>query len=179
VARNIPIFAHCNRTGMRAGPNFGAYSHPNFWKKVLEMESGKYKTLRLCLAHAGGGEGWIAEKDDIFEGSLAYLVYQLCITYENVYCEFGYLDEILNSPQNDAEKNINAFKTRLKKLLAISDTAYFFKEKIMYGSDYHMLYQELGHEAFLDSFNKIFEDNALKTYKNAFFSQNAIRYLNF
>jgi hypothetical protein len=52
-----------------------------------------------------------------------------------------------------------------------------FGNKIMYGSDWHMIEKEGKHREYLDIFNGLFSDPDLKPWQRAFFCRNAIAYL--
>lgn len=184
--KDIPILSHCNNGGFEAYPKkSGANSNPKYWEKVLK----KYPNLRLCLAHAGGIYGWFSENkpQDIIEveelalntlddknkewnNSYAQMVYKLCITYKNVYCDAAYLDEVYDN--NDIEN----YKKRLLSLWS-KEQKYPFYKKMMYGSDWHMLFREGKQDTYYTKYLELFEDKDLSKYKDNFFTKNAIEYL--
>jgi hypothetical protein len=150
----IPIISHCSDGGMKAGPETGAFSHPRYWQVALESGHGK---LRLCLAHAGGQEGWTApltsEGDATWNDSWAPQVVDLCLRYDNVYCDFGYFDDILN----DAASTVS-FQQRLAGLIARSPA---FVEKCCYGSDWHLIVIKRYAPEYPDRFAKLLADAKL------------------
>lgn len=167
---DVPVFTHCTPEGFEAIPKkSGVQSDPIFWEyRLKEMEQ---TDLRLCLGHAGGEEGWATKSDEKFRKSYAYKVYELCTTYPNVYCEVGFLAHI----KDETEKN--NFIQRLQNLISSNKGKYDFGKKIMFGSDWHILFNcglELNyHKRFIE----IFSNPILSDYKVDFFAENAKRYL--
>lgn len=135
-----------------------------------------------------GEKGWfdeIKENGPIFpkikEGEELYSekVYELCTTYENVYCEIGFLEHI-----HSKEEFCN-FKKRLEHLFKMdsisnSSVKFPFSSKIMYGSDWHVLFNH-GMELNYDKpYLKLFHPDTspiLNKYIEEFFYKNAESYL--
>ncbi len=202
VAKDIPLFTHCNNQGFEAHPektasgHSGYNSNPVYWEKVLEDI--RFSKLRLCLAHGGGVEGWFTknrpgdrtapesiiaadiaddgkvQKSD-WNKSYAAMVYKLCVKYPNVYCDAAYLDEMVNSNSSFKEEARKNFKDRLLALFALQPV---FSSKIIYGSDWHMLFQEAKNNVYLSNYITFFEDTELIPFQDDFFYNNALRYLN-
>ncbi len=186
--KDIPLLTHCNKQGFEAYPKLhsGHNSNPMYWAYALK----KFPALRVCLAHAGGGEGWFAdikydeqvhpaeitdipdnagEEQDDWNTSYAKIVYKLCLTYDNVYCDAAYLDEVDNPTQ------YNNFKDRLVKLYNAEPR---FSKKIIYGSDWHMLFQEGKQNRYLKDYIRLFSEAFFNdTHRQDFFELNARRYL--
>jgi len=198
VDENVPLFTHCNNKGFEAWPGkknpSGYNSNPIFWEQLLE----KYNSLILCLGHAGGTEGWFSKnkpddftnpeeilasniKDDEFEQkcnwnkSYASMVYKLCVKYNNVYCDASYLDDMVNSDGSFNPNARNNFKERLLKLFSSQS---IFSKKIMYGSDWHMLFQEAKNAVYLNKYLEFFSDDEFDNYRDDFFYKNANLFLN-
>lgn len=172
---DIPVFTHCNYGGMQAGGDYWKNNDVAYWEKVLI----KFPTLRLCFGHSGGDEGWLGEFDnkklqqmghDTFEKTFSGQIYKLCTTYQNVYCEFGYLPEIMKVEER------NKFRQQLVSCIQ-NTTVLPFSKKIIYGTDWHMLMQEHGYQDYYNSFDKLFNHESLKAYKDQFFGLNALNYL--
>ena len=91
----IPVFAHCNLKGFELYEGSGfEYSHPKYWCEALKT----YPNLMLCLAHAGGIEGWLAEGSDWDDkDNFPRIVSKLCRKYSNVYCDLSHLEDIFES----------------------------------------------------------------------------------
>jgi len=191
----IPLFTHCNNKGFEAYPknNSGYMSNPKYWEKALE----KYNDLILCLGHGGGSEGWFCknsdrdkikaaeissyttkdssiEQSENWNNSYAALVFKLCVEYDNVYCDTSYLDDMINSDGSFEEELKENFNKRLLKLFNSEPR---FRKKIMYGSDWHMLFKEGKNKVYLNLYKDFFNDTDLKIYKEDFFYNNAIDYL--
>jgi len=193
-AERIPIMTHCNNAGFESYPKkSGIYSNPKYWEQALE----NYPKLFLCLGHGGGSEGWFSDvqntdklianeisRDDIYDdsnlqkknwnNSYAALVFKLCVKYNNVYCDFSYIDDMINSKgQFDNEKK----KILRQRLLNLLQSEKSFEMKIMYGSDWHMLFREGKNKVYLKSYINFFSNDQLKEYSEGFFYNNAIKYL--
>lgn len=172
ITEGVPLFSHCTPTGMesRIGVT-GQFSNPKHWRRVLEQ----YGTLRLALGHAGGEEPWLAEDnstgDNFFVQSYAYDVVDLCVTYPNVYCEFGHFHAIF-----DPTKRLK-LQRRLERV--VEEYGDSFANKMIYGSDWHMISRFDKHESYLDLFYDLFDrSDILRPYIKRFFFSNALRYLN-
>jgi hypothetical protein len=182
-----PIFAHSMIGEFNAAAGYGAHNaRPKYWRTVLE----KHKDLRLCFAHAGGTAFWFHPRsnkegdcqcwrsDEKYCASCDQCewgreVYHLATTYENVYCEFGASDQILDEDERET------FRNRIAKLAGTRGTGkYLFGDKIMYGSDWMMPTLASPRTLYLDRFREVMlspDTNHLQ-YKK-FFALNAIRYL--
>ena len=94
--------------------------------------------------------------------------------YNNVYCDFSYLAGILD------HQNYDVLKQWLEYLFNNNEVkaGYKFSNKIVYGSDFHVLMYEKGYKDFLKSFIKVFDSSQLRLYRDKFFVKNAIDFLN-
>ncbi len=197
VEKEVPLFTHCNNSGFQAFPlKYSGYkSNPIHWEKVLKIA--KNKKLRLCLGHAGGGEGWCAtnsatdhvepirisatdikdkspEEQPNWNNSYAAMVFKLCVEYPNVYCDFSYLDDIINGDGSPISEKQDNLKKRLLKLFKSQPK---FAKKIIYGSDWHMLYREGKNAVYYQTYKTFFELPELVAYQDDFFQNNAKAYL--
>ncbi|MFS4494706.1 amidohydrolase family protein [Maribacter sp. 2308TA10-17] len=187
----VPFFTHCTPSGFESIPNWsGRNANPIYWEERLKINL----NLKVCLGHAGGDAGWfddfnendifpyynqkfIKDGKEIIECIRPYgkKVYELCTTYKNVYCEVGFL-----AHNNDPGK-LNNFKKRMEYLLSKdSQKNYAFGSKIMYGSDWHILYNEGLEDNYDDAYNAVFNDSNypnLNKAKSRFFVENAKSYL--
>ena len=156
-----PLFSHCTEFGFEARPGYGRFSDPLGWKKVLIS----HPDLRLCLGHAGGASDWLGQS----LGPYARTVVELCETYDNVYCEMGHFEEII-----DRDRHL-VLRNRLHQMIQMYPD---LKNKVMFGSDWHvMALGEYDVDKYIASFEKVFE-GPLASMKQAFFGENAIKYLN-
>lgn len=171
----IPVFTHCTPTGFEAKKGYGKNANPKNWEMVLR----EVKDLKLCLGHAGGVKGWFDSfnPESVFpESAYAKKVVELCTTYENVYTEVGFLDDIENPEQKDE------FAKRLQYLFRDTDVPFNLTTKIMYGSDWHVLMNHSGglfKSYALEFLNLLERDefNEFKHLKENFFKLNAEKYL--
>lgn len=102
------------------------------------------------MGHAGGAEGWFSKTDEGFVDSYAKGVYDLCTTYENVYCEVGFLADIKD------KRLIPYFRKRLQNLFENDMGRFQFKKKIMFGSDWHVLFNHGINKKYDQAFGKLF-----------------------
>lgn len=170
ASQNVPLFAHCTPQGFEARQGFGVKSNPLFWRNVLHRADKRWKELRLCLAHAGGGGPWFGT--EAWAGSFPADAVALASDPEtpNVYLEFGYHDEILDDAKRAHFIRILAEKIRQ------SDGR--LAKRIVYGTDWHMIEKIRDHERYFTRFAEAFQDPALAPFADDFFYGNAAEYLN-
>src|SRR5258706_1675447 len=160
VDQDVPVFTHCTTTGFEAAKGYGLKSDPKYWAVALEQ----HPTLRLCFGHAGGDQYWFpqsptapaATAPTAGEPAFGAEVVRLCLKHPNVYCEAGYLEEILD-PQRSG-----AFRTRLASIIdsKSDDGTWRFGDKFMYGTDWFMIAKERHPESYLADFWKVFNEDA-------------------
>ena len=193
---SLAIFSHHNSSGFQAGEDYGALmGAPCHWQAVLEVLAAEDRSLTVVLGHSGGVGVWFSPQEEgggcgepRWEGSLAQQAYNLCVLYENVYCDFGFPPNVLEA---DCREN---FARRLEAFVKIeadpsreipqdlctfqgnAPPRYPIGEKIVYGSDW-LVSIEAGRGDFACSFDKIFQRDALRHYRAAFFGENAARAL--
>ena len=180
------MFTHCTPEGFEAvvgktGPN----AHPRFWELALTKKPGR-ENLFICFGHAGGGErkigdvvvrGWLSSNENEWDhdDNYARWVVDLCRRFPNVYCEIAYLHEIIH---DDAEKA--HFKNRLiteYQRPVTGEHPYPVKDKVMYGSDWHMPSMVNDIDKYLDDIVEIFSASPLSEHAKEFFAGNAFNYL--
>lgn len=183
VERDLPVFAHCTPVGFQTRFKLGGYAHPRFWREVLQQP--RWHGLRLCLGHAGGGRmangplhspGWMAETDAQWqeEDNFARIVAELCATYPQVYCEVGYMTELL------VDARLAVFERNLRRARQSARAAgrpYELLDKMAYGSDWHMPDVVSRTRRYLDVFLALMDRPAYAAHREAFFWQNAYRFL--
>jgi len=177
VNEDVPIFAHCTPKGFQTSKNEGGNANPLHWSKALKSR----ENLRLCLGHAGGGRmgrsaGWLARTENEWatDDNYAYVVVKLCKTYPNVYCEMGYITELL---ANDADgKVLESVLSNLERARNM-DGKYDLMTKIAYGSDWHMPELVTNARRYLNVWLKIFSLPDYKAYQEQFFWKNGKAYL--
>ncbi len=167
AAEQVPVFTHCTPEGFEAYDHAGKNGAPTYWRRLLDTNE-RLRELRLCLGHAGGGD-WFST-DEIFNGPTSYprQVFDLCTSYPNVYCEVGILDEVADAGSRQI------FGQRFTTLIGAKRE---FAKRILYGSDWHMLYIHIRHQDFYANYRKLFSEAGLDAYVEDFFSGNALSYL--
>lgn len=166
LERDLPIFVHCNTGEFEARRGYGVcMADPRWWRDVLA----KYPKLRVCFGHAGGADFWFGTQND--HEAWGRLVYELCVLYENVYCEFGVLHHVITDRQREH------FVAVLGELLRSPQGAYPFESKLLYGSDWYMPGSGEPRAAELRAWQATFLHPDLIAHYPAFFCGNAIRYL--
>lgn len=178
---DIPVFTHCHTGEFEARAGYGVcMANPRWWRPILE----KFPRLRVCFGHAGGEDFWFGSNrltaadggDPQVErySSWGRMVFELCVTYENVYCEFGALDEPLTPRGRD---RFTALLSELIQHPPIGAT-YDFASKVCYGSDWFMPSAATDRRDALASWRTIFASAPLLPFHRAFFAGNAWGYLN-
>jgi predicted TIM-barrel fold metal-dependent hydrolase len=185
--REIPVFTHCTSQGFQAVGGYGWNASPEYWAAVLA----EFPKLRLCFGHAGGHQFWFsrpgAEQNETPpEGKVDFQrawcfgqqVVELCLRYKNVYCEVAYLEDLLTP---DGAKRLSQ---RLERELPRPSTAdaeagapWQLGDKLMYGTDWHMLYKEKGRQDYLSACNKIISGIDGAKWQRKFFAGNASAFL--
>lgn len=180
IEYDLPIFTHCTPVGFQTREKLGHYAHPKYWREVLQKD--RWKNLRLCLGHAGGGDnrdhetlksaGWMANSDKEWQhpDNFAYIVSELCNNYPNVYCDVGYITELFD------EKKRLLFVDNIERARKMINGSNFLN-KLAYGSDWHMPEMIDNTRDYLDIFLEIFNRNSYKMYLNKFFWENGYQYL--
>lgn len=160
--KDVPIMAHCNNTN-ESQDGFGERANPIYWKeKVLGKEG--YENLRLNLAHFGGTDSLMGESDKDWTWTIA----DMMENYRNVYADTGFHDIILKKKKKRAK-----YTEALKVLYHKFPDA---KERLMYGTDWHVIMLMKNHKEYADRYEKIYKKNFSDVSTN-FFGQNALRFL--
>lgn len=187
VARDIAVFSHHTNQGFEAVAGYGkTYANPRYWDRILRVPG--LEKLRLLLAHSGG-DGWYLSEAD-WNASFAKQAYQLCVTYQNVYCDFGFHDQVTSAAgwlalrerllaMFDAEQSTPPNSSlsigdlaRIDYRIQHAPTRYSIFRKIIYGTDWTMV-ARLKNRDFVNSFRTVFEHPKLVQYRSSFFATNA------
>lgn len=165
IAHDLPIFIHCTPDGFESVKGYGLLmADPKFWKPVLEQE--RFRKLRLCFGHAGGTGLWF--NGDAASAGFGQTVIELCETYDNVYCDAGYWEDVLT------DAGVATLQQRLATLFAGHPG---LGKKIVYGTDWFMVSQVDNYGAYLARMAQVFAAPSLVIYRDGFFAGNAARYL--
>ncbi len=183
VNDGVPIVTHCTPNGFQFKEGDGLTAHPKHWANRLQQNG--FENLRINFGHAGGGHqenagltspGWYAKNQDEWdqEDNFAQIVVELCRKYENTYCDMSYLLRVYEqtSEGRSAQKH---FENNLLKQLQSRN----FSNKVMFGSDWNMPNIIDEPDTYLKYFVKLFSQNEFKPYKEKFFWQNGLRFLDF
>jgi predicted TIM-barrel fold metal-dependent hydrolase len=171
IAEDVPVFVHAGTGEFEAQKGYGSYhSDPGYWRDFLKT----HPTLRLCLGHAGGADYWFGEGKAAAWGKL---VYELCRTYPNVYCEVtthaelvsanrqAYFVDLLAKSFDDSEKD------------GPKPYKYSFSKKLIYGTDWY-LPDASDRDTVLLATQRAFLHKKLRCHYKDYFFGNALRYLN-
>jgi predicted TIM-barrel fold metal-dependent hydrolase len=137
IERNIPVMSHCSRGGVYhkgwSQDRQDRVTEPAAYVPVLQ----KYPDLRLCLAHFGGDEDWIATLRDGFDPddpearnrNWVHVIGEMLKsgTYPNLYTDISY--------------TIFKFDDHIPLLrMYLKDPA--MRDRVLFGSDFYMTRQE-------------------------------------
>jgi predicted TIM-barrel fold metal-dependent hydrolase len=181
IERNVPVVAHCTPKGFQAVKGSGIKAHPKHWADRLKQPG--FGKLKLNLGHAGGGKqsnagiksmGWYAENQKQWDDpdNFARIVFELCTTYENVYCDVSYLLELYATGSKADSVRANFERNFLEKLNTAN-----FSQKIMFGSDWNMAQIIDETDDYLDYYLKLFSRDEFAAFSDGFFWKNALSYL--
>src|SRR6267143_98809 len=172
IEKDVPVFVHAGTGEFEAQKGYGFYhSDPAFWRDFLKT----HPTLRFCLGHAGGADYWFGEGKASAWGKL---VYELCRTYPNVYCEITTHAELVSADRQAY------FVDRLAKSFDDSQKdddkkpyEYSFSKKLIYGTDWY-LPDASDRDTVLLATQRAFLHKKLRCHYKDYFFGNALRYLN-
>jgi predicted TIM-barrel fold metal-dependent hydrolase len=176
--KELPLFTHCTPGGFEAERGYGKMANPSFWAAVLAKKENA--GMRLCFGHGGGDAYWFSDPADDakHKGDAAWQfgdkVVQLCLKYPNVYCDVGYFSGILNP------KKARALLARVQSVIDLPSEdggAWKFGDKMMYGSDWHMIIKEPHHEKYLACWDDLMKHVKGGSWRQAFFAGNAKKFL--
>jgi hypothetical protein len=97
------------------------------------------------------------------------------MTYPNVYCDFGFSSEVLTS------RGRKAFRKKLEELARCTGSncgesgqpKFNLRDKIIYGSDWHMVSQEKHYQDLICAFGEVLSGGVLEGWAAGFFGDNA------
>ena len=152
VDEEVPITAHCVMNGIEAYPGASFdFGQAVFWEQVLSQQ--KYSTLRLNLAHFGwnqeGGQGYSGDQSWVRD------VCRLMADYEHVYADVSH-HRVLTP--GGRRMFIDGYRRMQNDFSADIDT---IKNRILYGSDWHVLRRMEGHDEFLERCEQVLTASGL------------------
>jgi predicted TIM-barrel fold metal-dependent hydrolase len=181
----VPLFTHCTPGGFEAVrakgsvPGYGMMADPFFWASALKTTPG----LRMCFGHSGGEAYWFSDpandaanqknKPPGDNWQFGNQVVDLCLTYPDVYCEVGYLSGVLEP------KQAAALVHRLEAVINLlsKDGKWRFGDKLMYGTDWHMIYKEPNYDRYLEKWDDVIKQVDKGGWRQAFLAGNAKKFL--
>lgn len=133
--QGVPIMTHALRS-QAASTGAGEHAAPKHWAQVLS----DFERLRLNLGHFGDFDE-VGDPDGPWERQAA----ELMAAHDNVYADMGYLGSALGA----ADMEVRA--ERLGALAAefAEPDGPLLEHRLMYGSDYSMIGQAVGHPDYL------------------------------
>ncbi len=157
----VPITTHCSPGGAEAGDQTGLNSDPKYWEPVLE----KYPALRVNFAHFGGFTDLQEKGPDAW----AWTIARLMDRFDGIYADTGHHG--LFSPTE-----FDGYLNALKELFAAYPIC---RERLMYGTDFHMILRTNKHGQFLKDYRRFYallvDDD--RGASERFFAGNALRFL--
>jgi predicted TIM-barrel fold metal-dependent hydrolase len=167
IAEDVSIMTHCAEdNGLQGG--YGDRANPDYWEEVLQQ----YPELRLNLAHFGRDEEVIMANGG---GGWAWKIAELMDNYPNVYADTGYHEVVLPGPLSSRILRIMDRAEYVDGLDKLFNDFTKVWERLMYGSDMHVLIVQNFHKIYLIRFKNIFDDN-WPDLKDDFLGQNALRF---
>jgi predicted TIM-barrel fold metal-dependent hydrolase len=165
AANDVPIAAHCSNPGAEARPGRGLNADPAYWRPVLERYRDRGTPLRINFNHAGGLAELLERPEESWAWTLGRLIEDE--GHELVFADLGHLDEVLQRES----------RARLAQALG----AYFerfprVKQRLMFGTDWHMLVRRPAHRDYLREQARFIAE-FFPEMQADFLGQNALRYL--
>lgn len=194
VDEDVPIMVHCaDSNESQPEYEYGKRASPEYWKDVLQI----YPGLRLNLGHFGHdvknsnyGPGW---PDEYPTGWAWYIAKELMYgsTYPYVYADTGYHIDFLPPMwlQPTGDTDIDDFTLSLSLLSNIEyfdalDVLFYdsnldgnVQERLMYGSDSHVLMVHPWYKHYANKFKEYFDNNwSNNNLTDAFLGLNALHF---
>jgi predicted TIM-barrel fold metal-dependent hydrolase len=157
----VPILAHA-APGNQAGDGFGNRAHPEHWRAVFEC----HPEIRVCLAHSGGfhpGANGTAPWEDT-------IVSMIKSGIPGLYMDLAFLSAVFDSQER---------RRALNGLSAINADEEAVFERVVFGSDWHMLAQIAGNADYAGHIDQLLSDAGLGTEaRSEVFARNGAVFLN-
>jgi predicted TIM-barrel fold metal-dependent hydrolase len=164
----VPVTAHCMTNGIEAYPQASEhFASARFWRNVLDNHPG----LRLNLAHFGWnpvpGHGYHAQDNWMRE------ICDMICKYDHLYADVAHHEV---TSRNIRKELTDAFR---KIQTEFSESLDKIRQRILYGSDWHVLRRMNNYESFMDRYVEILEESGFYTKQsmNDFLGSNAMKFL--
>ncbi len=161
IKREIPIIAHCNNTLYSRHTEYEGRAHPKWWEKLLQINNGEFRNLRINLSHFEGSP----DPDNEWTNTIG----KLMCDYPNVYADVGHHETVLE--KKNRKKYFNDLKAFLNKFSNGAD------KRLMYGSDWTMIARKSKNAKYLKYYVKGFNKYFQQPIIDDFFGGNAARFL--
>ncbi|MFO1302325.1 MAG: amidohydrolase family protein [Burkholderiales bacterium] len=138
-SNEVPILAHC-AASQGPSPQAAARAHPQHWKTLLDANPALKGTLRVCLGHFGGLWNFDGGSATCWTPDVAALLQSG--QYPFLYTDLGDFSNILNRDPSDKTTLI------LQNVKQLLDANPKVRERIMYGTDFHLLGREPSYEKY-------------------------------
>lgn len=187
---NVPIMAHGNDS-LGIVDEFDSRSEPEQWRAVLL----KYPALRINLGHFGGMDGFLGRPGEQWAVSILNLMAE----HENLYADTGNFDGVIRNwlselaglldgkffPRFFAKRNyFNQLRSNMIRVNeSMFDEKYRVTDRLLYGSDWHMLASEPYFQNYYRDFKKTYKSylsdmpHTLGDSDDNFIGLNAVRFL--
>lgn len=141
AAEDVPVMVH-GAGSYASRPDRGERADPRHWERVLERHPG----LRLNLGHFGGDFQFVLEE---FE-SWGFYIGRLMRDYERVFADTSFSEfGLASTPFDDRDAFSDSYLSLLDSFYASYPVA---RERLLYGSDWHVLLVSAGASDYLRSF---------------------------
>jgi len=156
----IPITTHCTNGGAQAYEKSGEHANPEFWEPALQGHPG----LIVNFAHFGGDDEFVNDKEE----SWTWKIGELMQHYDNVYADTGHHSIVFD------KRLRKKFFQQLQHLLNAFPKV---KDRLMYGSDYHMIVRAEDNKMFYKRYLDAYSDHFNEAETNQFIGGDAIEFL--
>jgi predicted TIM-barrel fold metal-dependent hydrolase len=136
-SEEVPITTHCSPGGAEPYRRSGAWGNPGFWAGVLK----EFPRLHVNFAHFGGAHESLWKP----AASWAWCIGELAQRYEHVYSDLSYFVYICE--QERRKRYAPFFSALLQKYPVLW-------QRLMYGSDWHMIVPEKGQGTYFDKWQE-------------------------
>lgn len=164
VELDVPITAHCASGGARSPYHVQGQGHPRHWRAVLDQS--RWSALRLNLAHMGGGltKGYLD-----WARAVAHEVRPDNRVWTDLSCQV--------MPREDDGPAFTEIRDNLHGLL---ETHPVLRDRVMAGSDWHLVVLTPGYETLFERFDGMMHDPVFPAewdLRDRFFGENAADFL--
>jgi predicted TIM-barrel fold metal-dependent hydrolase len=155
----VPVTTHCTDGGAEAHAGSGALADPEGWKTVLA----DFPQLRLNLAHMGNDKACVDE-----ENQWTQTIAEMMDSYESVYADTGH---------HCLVENAYVRPRFLDKLEQLFDAYPRAPQRLMFGTDWHLLHRTRTYKKFLVDYCRYYSERFSAEWTEQFMGRNAMAFL--